>query len=184
MSSPTPDDVPLDVREQIKKESDHFIYDESNELLLRKLTHDRTAPYIPFISRFDLVTKMHSAYGHIGVYGMRELLQTRAWWPTMEKDVNQWIKTCVHCQITTCGKTVSEPLHPLTPVPSFHRWRLDFIGPLPRTSNDNRWILAAIDHTTKWPIVKVVLNATHDIVAKFIYRELLLNFWMSDRNNY
>jgi hypothetical protein len=91
----------------------------------------------------------------------------------MKSDIKQWIKTCIHCQITTCGKTTTEPLHPLTPVPPFHRWSLDFIGPLPITSNDNRWILVAIDHTTKWPIVSVVPNATHEVVAKFIYHEIV-----------
>ncbi len=169
-------DVPNEIQELIKKESNKFIYDESNELLLRKLTGEQTAPYIPFISRVDLVFKMHNAYGHIGVDGMQELLQTRAWWPGMKSDIKQWIKTCIHCQITTCGKTTTEPLHPLTPVPPFHRWSLDFIGPLPITSNDNRWILVAIDHTTKWPIVSVVPNATHEVVAKFIYHEIVLNF--------
>jgi transposase InsO family protein len=131
---------------------------------------------------------MHNAYGHIGADGIQELLQTRAWWPDMKKDIKQWIKTCINCQITSCGKTTTEPLHPLTPVPAFHRWSLDFIGQLPITSNDNRWILIAIDHTTKWPIVKVVQHATHEVIAKFIYKEIVLNFGcpteiITDRGN-
>jgi transposase InsO family protein len=169
-------DVPNEIQELITKELDQFIYDESNDQLLRKLNHEQTAPYIPFISRLDLVFKMHNAYGHIGADGIEELLRTRAWWPSMKTDIKQWIKTCVHCQITSCGRTTTEPLHPLTPVPPFHRWSLDFIGQLPLTSNGNRWILVAIDHTTKWPIVKVAQNATHEIVAKFIYQEIVLNF--------
>ena len=83
---------------------------------------------------------------------------------------------------------VVEPLHPLTPVPTFHRWSLDFIGQLPETSNGNRWILIAIDHTTKWPIAKVAQRATHEIVARFIYKEIVLNFGcpteiITDRGN-
>lgn len=141
------DDVPKDIQELIKKELDLFIYDESNETLLRKLNDKQTAPYIPFISRLDLVFKMHNAYGHIGSDGILELLRTRAWWPQMKSDIKQWIKTCVHCQITTYGKTTTtEPLHPLTPVPAFHRWSLDFISQLPITQDGNRWILIAIDH--------------------------------------
>jgi hypothetical protein len=82
-------DVPNEIQELIKKESNKFIYDESNELLLRKLTGEQTAPYIPFISRVDLVFKMHNAYGHIGVNGMQELLQTKAWWAGMRSDIKQ-----------------------------------------------------------------------------------------------
>jgi len=102
------DDIPNEIQELIKKELDLFIYDESNELLLRKLDDNQTAPYIPFISRLDLVIKMHNAYGHIGADGIQELLRTRAWWPRMKNDIKQWIKTCVHCQITTCGKTTTD----------------------------------------------------------------------------
>lgn len=97
------------------------MYDESSETLLRKLDDNQTAPYVPFISRLDLVFKMHNAYGHIEADGIQELLQIRAWWPTMKSDIKQWLKTCVPCQITTCGKTTTEPLHPLNPVPAFHR---------------------------------------------------------------
>ncbi|CAF3460611.1 unnamed protein product [Rotaria sp. Silwood1] len=65
---------------------------------------------------------------------------------------------------------------------------LDFIGQLPVTSNGNRWILIALDHTTKWPIVRVVPNATHEVVAKFVYQEIVLNFGcpteiITDRGN-
>ncbi|CAF4776540.1 unnamed protein product, partial [Rotaria sp. Silwood2] len=53
---------------------------------------------------------------------------------------------------------------------------LDFIGELPTTLNGNRWILVAMDHTTKWPIVKAAQNAKHEIIAKFVYEEIVLNF--------
>ncbi|CAF3434864.1 unnamed protein product [Rotaria socialis] len=170
------DHIPNEIKELIKKEIHLFIYDDSHETLLRKLNDEQTAPYIPFISRFDLVLKMHDAYGHIGVDGIQELLRTRAWWPRMNNDIKQWIKTCTKCQLSICGKTTTEPLHPLIPVPAFHRWSLDFIGQLPTTLNGNRWVLVAIDHTTKWPIVKAVQNAKHEIVAKFVYEEIVLNF--------
>jgi len=182
------DDVPNEIKELIKKELHLFIYDESNETLHRRLNDEQTAPYIPFISRLDLVLNMHNAYGHIGADGMQELLRTRAWWPGMNNDIKKWIKTCVKCQITTCGKTATEPLHPLTPVPAFHRWSLDFIGQLPITKKGNRWILIAIDHTTKWPITRVTQHATHEFVAKFVYEEIVLNFGcptelITDRGN-
>ncbi|CAF4069075.1 unnamed protein product, partial [Didymodactylos carnosus] len=74
----------------------------------------------------------------------------------MKSDIKQWIKTCTKCQISTCGKIATEELHPLISVAAFHRWSLDFIGQLPLTEQGNRWILVAIDHTTKWPIAKAV----------------------------
>lgn len=170
------DDTPPEIRTLIQNELNEFTYDTTNDILFRKLSDGHTAPYIPYASRMDLVIKMHTSYGHIGADGILELLTSRGWWPHMKQDVKQWIKTCIQCQLTTCGKLATEPLHPLTPVPPFHRWSLDFIGQLPITPNGNRWILVALDHTTKWPIIQVVPHATHEIVAQFIYHEIVLHF--------
>ena len=142
-------DVPKEIKDLMQRELHLFIYDKSQETLYCKLNDEETAPYIPFISRLDLVLKMHEAYGHIGAEGIQELLRSRGWWPGMNNNIKNWIKTCVKCQLINCGKTTTEPLHPFTPVPTFHRWSLDFIGQLPITQSGNRWILIAIDHTTK-----------------------------------
>ncbi|CAF4320169.1 unnamed protein product, partial [Rotaria sordida] len=39
-----------------------------------------------------------------------------------------------------------------------------------------RWILISIDHTTKWSIARVAQNVTHEVIAKFVYDEIVLNF--------
>ncbi|CAF1544954.1 unnamed protein product [Adineta ricciae] len=94
----------------------------------------------------------------------------------MNNDIKQSIESCPQCQISTGGQRTTETSHPLVPVPAFHRRSLDFIGPLPVTSTGNRWILAAIDHTTKCPIVKASSSAPHEFVAKFVYEEIVLSF--------
>ncbi|CAF4400992.1 unnamed protein product, partial [Rotaria sordida] len=94
----------------------------------------------------------------------------------MKNDIKQWIIIRIKCQLVMCGKTTTEPLHPLTPVPSFHHWRLDFIGQLPITRNGNRWILIAIDYTTDWPLARVAQNAIHEVVTKFLNDDIVLNF--------
>ena len=73
-------DVPITIQELIKNELGLFVYDESNEILLQKLNDKEKAPYVPFVSRLDLVIKMHNAYGHIGAEGIQELLRTRHRW--------------------------------------------------------------------------------------------------------
>ena len=181
--------LPEHVAELIKRESPSFVYDESTETLYRKISDHELAPYVPFISRFDLVLKFHTAYGHLGAAGIKELLRTRGWWPQMARDITRWLQQCVQCQLATGHKVPIEPLHPLTPVPAFHRWSLDFIGQLPITSRGNQWILLAIDHTTKWPIARATPTATHDVVAKFVYEMIVLNFGcpseiITDRGNH
>jgi hypothetical protein len=50
------------------------------------------------------------------------------------------------------------------------------MGPLPTTEEGNRWLLIAVDHTTKWPVVKSVPQASNDIVAKFLHEEIVMRF--------
>ncbi|KAG0781421.1 hypothetical protein G6F22_009577 [Rhizopus arrhizus] len=55
-------------------------------------------------------------------------------------------------------------------------WHLDFIGELPTTKNNNRWILMAVDYTTNWPIARALNNATAEEIVKFIYEEIVMRF--------
>ena len=55
----------------------------------------------------------------------------------------------------------------------FQRFGLDFVGPLPRTKNGNRFILVATEYLSKWPLAKAVPNADAKTVAKFIYEEIV-----------
>ena len=72
--------------------------------------------------------------------------------------------------------TVRESLHPLPAVPVFHRWSLDFVGILPETAAGNKWIITAVDHSTKWPIARSLKSAGSEEVVKFIYEEIVLRF--------
>src|SRR5437773_10660998 len=42
---------------------------------------------------------MHEEYGHLSQRGMRDLVWTRAWWPKLDQDVQEFVKSCPNCQI-------------------------------------------------------------------------------------
>lgn len=67
-------------------------------------------------------------------------------------------------------------MRPLDVPPAFSRWHLDFIGELPTTKNEKRWILVAVDYSTNWPIIRALKNATGDEIVRFIYEEIVLKF--------
>ena len=53
------------------------------------------APYIDFQFRGDLMQKMHDQYGHLSYTNLVNVLESRAWWPTIEKDLHQFVAACV-----------------------------------------------------------------------------------------
>ena len=55
----------------------------------------------------------------------------------------------------------------------FHRVGIDIKGPLPITSDNNRYIIIAMDYFTKWPEAKAIADIKAETVAKFIYEEII-----------
>lgn len=170
-----PSSLSMEDKEMIIKESVKFCLD--NETLYYLLNGSKV-PYVPFCFRADLIANHHRSLGHISGTELHELLRDRYYWPTIKQDINKWVAACANCQLASRSREnmPTEDLHPLNPLPAFHRWGLDFIGPLPASKNGNKYILVAIDHTTKWPIAKPVKNCNAETVASFLKDELFANF--------
>ena len=88
---------------------------------------------------------------HAGICGSRssgftlakKIFRMGYFWPTMEKDSIDYVKTCKKCQIH--GNLVHAPTHELnhmaTPWPFYH-WGFDLIGAIHSpSSNRHKWII-------------------------------------------
>jgi hypothetical protein len=124
--------------------------------------------------------KMHEQYGHLSYQGLANVLESRAWWPTMEKDVRAFIAACPNCQIQQrqrvtqereSNELISDPF-----IQPFQRWGIDLIGRLPTTMNGNRWIITAIDYATGWPTAKAIPVASEEAIADFIFTEIYMHY--------
>ena len=66
-----------------------------------------------------------------------------------------------------------EPLHPIPVGEPFYQISIDFVGPLQRSSSNNRYIIFAVDYLTKWPEAKPVPEATAEQTVQFIYEDII-----------
>ncbi|CAF3312815.1 unnamed protein product [Rotaria socialis] len=97
--------------------------------------------------------------GHIGIIKMKHLARTCCWWPNIDKDISDMIKSC-----TICSK-----LQPLQK-PTFNSWKepkqvwsrlhMDFAGPI----MNSKWLII-VDAKSKFPIVVDMKNNTS---AKYV----------------
>ena len=64
-------------------------------------------------------------------------------------------------------------MHPIPVQGPFFQVGINFVGPLPITERGNRYIIVAMDYLTKWPEVRPVSQATAEMMASFIYEEII-----------
>ena len=110
---------------------------------------------------------------HFGRDKTLALIQSKAYFPSMRKKIEDYIRSCVAYQCVTCGGKFEKGGEKLKsiPVPRLP-WRqlgIDCITKLPPTNEGYDTIVTAIDYTSKWPECKALKGKFTDGVAEFMY---------------
>ena len=95
--------------------------------------------------------QLHDESGHLGVEKSTAKVTDRFWWPGYTQNVIDWIATCIPC--AQKKKPSGNSKMPLQSVPggkAMEMLALDFVGPLPETTDENRYLLVIGDYFTKW----------------------------------
>lgn len=108
--------------------------------------------YVPHSLRNTLLQYFHDhpTAGHLGVAKTVSRLRKRVYWPGMSGEVKKYVLSCKTCQLTK--PTNRKPAGYMQPVVASHPWEfvgVDFVGPLPRSTRGNEYILVFIDYFTK-----------------------------------
>ena len=110
--------------------------------------------------------------GHFTVDKMFEKIKIHYYWPQMYENIREYVKSCDQCQRWDKPKR-NELLHPIPVGKPFYQLGIDIVGPLPKTSKNNHYIVVAIDYLTKWPEAKALPSATTTQVDTFIYENII-----------
>ena len=70
------------------------------------------------------------------------------------------------------------PLLPISPNLTFETWAINFIGPLPKQGKriGARYIITTVEYVTKWAEAEPIPSCTKEVVAKFIYENIITRF--------
>ena len=124
---------------------------------------------IPDTEILEVLTHCHSSsYG--GHYGasktVAKVLESGFFWPTLFKDVREFVLYCDRCQrVGNISKRHELLLTSILEVEIFDVWGIDFIGPFP-SSYGNQYILMGVDYVSKW--AEALATPTND--AKVVLR--------------
>ena len=109
---------------------------------------------------------------HASTERMMNKMKTRYYWPQMFENIRTYVKSCDTCQRRGKFKRV-EPLHPIPVGEPFYRIGIDYVGPLPKTKEGNRYIIVAMNYLTKWLEAKSTKEATAASTVDFVYEDII-----------
>ena len=108
---------------------------------------------------------------------MYSRIQNHIYWSGIKRDVQQFCQSYHVCQLI--GKSIQKvPVTPLQPIPTveepFSRVIVDCVGPLPKTTAENQYLLTVMCASTRFPEAIPLRN----IKAKNIVKALIKFFTM------
>ena len=118
-----------------------------------------------------------SVGGHFGLKKTLGKVRQKYYWPDFYTYVEQYVKSCDTCAKKKHPIRTKRPPMQLTGAGyPMERIATDILGPLPETSNGNRYILVIADYFTKWTEAFAIPDQTTETVAKCLVNEVISRY--------
>lgn len=133
---------------------------------------------IPLELRHDIISQNHSkpTSGHFGIFKTHKRLSLKYFWPSMHKDVTNFVTSCDVClshkhpNHTTLG-TMGRPKDCSRP---FQMISMDLVGPLPVSRKQNSFLFVVTCCFSKYCLLFPIRRATANVMAKIVEENIFL----------
>ena len=100
-------------------------------------------------------------------------IKARFWWPAMNQDIKEYVKTCKVCaeRKKTSQRHGLMQNFELVEQP-FERVGIDWIGPLPESKNGNQYVLMIVDHYSHYPMAIPVKRNDAATLVRCLHEKL------------
>ncbi|EPB78884.1 zinc knuckle [Ancylostoma ceylanicum] len=117
-----------------------------------------------------------SAGGHFHWRKTLSKISRKYYWPQMAEDIYQLCRSCDACQRKRERSMNREKLLPVVTSAIFDKVYADLTGPIHTSETGNKYILALIDHFSKYVIAVPIPDCTAVSVAHAIMTECILKY--------
>ena len=154
-----------------------------NGLLVKNLSANHSLPRYSFVIPGHLVQSVMQGLhcspfsGHLGLKRTLLKAKERYFWPHMTTQLQDFVKNCQVCaQIKLDPNHIKAPLQSITVNEPFIFWAMDYMGPLPETTQGNKHLLVIMDHFTKWCEVFPTKDQKARTVAEILVSKVFSRF--------
>jgi len=132
-------------------------------------------------SRRQLIKKIHSEFGHIGISGTKSIITDYYYWPTLDLDITMAVNECCFCQKYKHNTRRRNPLKgSLRTNYPFEKVAMDIAGPMRPTRRGNRYILGMIDHFSKYPVLIPIKSTDSNTIVEAIFTKWISVYGIPD----
>uniref|UniRef100_A0A0A9Z8Q1 RNA-directed DNA polymerase n=2 Tax=Lygus hesperus TaxID=30085 RepID=A0A0A9Z8Q1_LYGHE len=132
---------------------------------------------VPWKLRSQVLTECHDEpqSGHLGIAKTHWRVGRLYYWPGMYQDIVRFVRRCDVCQRVKPSNTTPRgfmfPRYLTTP---WHTVSADIMGPFPRSSTGNKYLLVFEDIFTKWVELVPIRNTSSAVILNK-FRSVILN---------
>lgn len=102
--------------------------------------------------------------GHPGIVAMKGRLRTKVWWPRIDKDAENLVKSCRSCTLVSSSNPPTPMKRRELPFAPWMDIAMDLLGPLP--SHD--YLLVVVDYYSRYKEVKITKTITSTQIIKLL----------------
>ena len=131
---------------------------------------------LPEDGRKKIFIELHSALfgAHLGYEKTLPRIAKFYYWPNMTENILRWCNECVACATRKQPKIkIKVPLVPIIATKPMEIVGVDVVGPLPISSNQNRFIVVFVCLFTRWVEAYAVPSQKSEVVARLFVEQFV-----------
>ncbi|XP_028785463.1 uncharacterized protein LOC114741373 [Neltuma alba] len=134
---------------------------------------------VPEVEQQDILECCHSS-AYRGYFGgektTAKVLQSGFYWLSLFKDAYAFVIRCDRCQrVGNISRRNEMPLNNILEVKLFDVWGIDFMGPFPKSLNQE-YILVVVDYVSKWVEATTCVSSDAKTMIKFLKKNIFTRF--------
>ncbi|KAF0298321.1 uncharacterized protein FJT64_004334 [Amphibalanus amphitrite] len=155
---------PVEVQPYFKMR--HELWVRNDDVILRGAQQ----VVVPVQLRRRYLELAHSA--HDGIVRMKQALRNLAWWPGINREVEELCRSCERCQHSDAVLSQRARPAPMQPVDlpdrAWSKLGMDIVGPINGAPATARYAITLIDYRSKWAEVCLTSSTETEDVIKFL----------------